>query len=354
MKLKMYKVLHNSLKMGKKGTYAGIAISLLYMLAYYGKEFDVLTFLYYLIVGSSIGFCIAAITTMTDTFVLIWFSRWSRSVSIIQMIATFLLSTAVFYGLINLFSKLLLGYYPEANVIFAASFWTGIASVFIALLYKYIEEKEEKHRIEKQYSELAVVEERKRLARDLHDSISQNLFGISLNLNIVDYMLDNDIARARELVDNLKGMVQEAQTEMRLMIYELRPLELNDQGFQEAVDNLAELYNARFGLNVICQFNGMADNLDNMVQLALYRVLQEAMNNIVRHAEATQVNIDVEIKDEKMTMSIIDNGKGFNPDNFDKAGHYGIKGMMERIRGIDGKFQIYASPGNGTKIIVTI
>lgn len=116
-------------------------------------------------------------------------------------------------------------------------------------------------------------------------------FGINLNLNTLEYLVDKNPDRARAILQQLKSMVQEVQTEMRLMIYELKPLNLQGQDFFEAIDSLLSLYRVRYSLNINSLLRGDNHTVDEGIQLVLYRVIQEALNNIVKHARASSVNL---------------------------------------------------------------
>lgn len=336
----------------RQGALIGIGISLIFMLAYVGLTANIMVWVGYIIFGSMVGFLISlANEVMARLFVAI-FPGYVDYI-FFQMIVTYIVSFITFYGITMLCNLLPFFQIPE-NYIFYVSMGVGIASVMVSLFFISIHEKEEKLRLEKENKELVLVEERNRIARELHDSVSQNLFGINLNLNTLNYLLDQDLGEARQIINQLQEMVQEVQTEMRLMIYELRPLVLKEKGFFEAVESLVNLFQVRYNLDINCQVTGDEGSLDSKVQLALYRVLQESLNNVVKHAKANRVKVVIKVRDGKVELIVQDNGRGFDLKEIDRDDHFGIKSMKERIEQVNGEFNIDSTVGKGTSIEVKI
>ncbi len=258
--------------------------------------------------------------------------------------ATFLIKTTFYlvYGI------------PDWVELFPISLGVGVASIMITFFFMYAEEKEELLRLEQENRELAVMEERNRIARELHDSVSQNIFGIRLNLNTLDFISEKDPRRAHEINRLLQGMVEEVQTELRLMIYELRPADLSEHGFFEALESMVSLFRVRYNLDILIDLKG-DEILDSRKQLALYRVLQESLNNIVKHANATKVNVSLILQQGKGQLLVCDNGKGFtNHDLLDEyeSKHFGLKGMKERVAEMGGEFSVQSDTGVGTMVKV--
>jgi hypothetical protein len=125
---------------------------------------------------------------------------------------------------------------------------------------------------------------------------------------------------------------------MRLMIYELQPAALLKKGFFEAIECLVELFRARYHQNIHCCIEGAEDGIDGRVQLTLYRVLQECLNNVVKHARATEIEIDLKVSESHGELSVRDNGCGFKPESISQAGKLGIEGMEGRMCEIGGDF----------------
>lgn len=234
------------------------------------------------------------------------------------------------------------------------SLGVGILSTIVALFCSFLKEYEDKLNLETENRKLAVIEERNRIARELHDSVSQNLFGMSLKLNTMKYLMATDPEKAVSTIDQLQEMIGEIQAEMRLMIYELQPAALLEKGFFEAIESLVELFKVRYGLDITYRLVGEADKLDSTIQLTIYRVIQEALNNIVKHSKASKSDLILQIIDSHIQLVINDNGLGFELSQADDVKHYGIQGMRERIAAIHGQLNIETSPGRGTTIRATI
>jgi signal transduction histidine kinase len=271
----------------------------------------------------------------------------------LELALSYIISVSIFYFgtfLIKITFYRVYGI-PDWVELFPISLGVGVASVMITFFFLYAEEKEALLRLEKENRELAVVEERNRIARELHDSVSQNIFGISLNLNTLDYIMEKDPARAHEINKLLRGMVEEVQTEMRLMIYELRPVAFSEQGFFEALESMVNLFRVRYNLDIQSDLKG-DEILDSRKQLALYRVLQESLNNIVKHAGATKVRVALSIQQGGGELLIQDNGKGFIVQETEEGKHFGLKVMRERMMEMNGELVIESDAGKGTVVKV--
>ncbi|MCX8130465.1 MAG: sensor histidine kinase [Clostridia bacterium] len=337
---------------GAKGAFAGIVIAMLYMLASFGSKIHLPTISYFLLFGISAGFFISFLAALADRLCKQIFAGFGKYLLIPQLISTYIVSALTFFCLSFIISKVLLGYYPEVMSVFNACFWTGMASLIVALIFKVIEEKEEKLHLEKENRELAVIEERSRIARELHDSVSQNLFGISLSLKTAEFLLDTDMQKTRAIIGQLQGMVQEVQTEMRLMIYELRPLALENKSFFEALENLAGLFRMRYNLDLKYNMKGNEESIGSAAKVTLYRILQESLNNVVKHAQADTVTVTLEINNGTGKMMIKDDGRGCDTVSLPPLGCYGINNMRERIKSLGGQIAVDSSSGKGTTVTV--
>lgn len=150
----------------------------------------------------------------------------------------------------------------------------------------------------------------------------------------------------------MREMVTEALAEMELLVYELQPAVMK-QGFYEALENLCGLYQTRYRLAVSTRFQGVDAGLNPKVQTALYRVTQEALNNVVRHARARSVKVEMDFSAEgKGVLRISDDGQGFDPSASTGEGHYGLAGMGKRVKEIGGEITIESAKNRGTAITV--
>lgn len=141
----------------------------------------------------------------------------------------------------------------------------------------------------------------------------------------------------------------------RLMIYELQPVILQEKGFFEALETLCTRFQTRYGLEIIFRFQGDETKVDQQTQLVLYRVLQEALHNIVKHAQATKAQVILTVPDTGMLRAKIeDNGVGFDVSKPISTGQFGLAGMEKRITEVNGAFSINSVPGKGTTITVRV
>jgi signal transduction histidine kinase len=219
----------------------------------------------------------------------------------------------------------------------------------------------ENARLYEQAQQAAVLEERARLARELHDAVTQTLFSASLLAEALPTSWDRDQEEGEKLLDELKSLNRGALAEMRTLLIELRPSALIEANFGDLLQQLAEAASGREGLPIEVEVN-CACSLPSDVHIALYRIVQEALNNVVKHARASHVYVSLscshcssakfgEIKPREISLQVIDDGQGFTHDqsHHDKLG-LGI--MRERAEDIGANFEIESKPGAGTRITV--
>jgi two-component sensor histidine kinase len=202
---------------------------------------------------------------------------------------------------------------------------------------------------------LAVVEERNRLARELHDSVKQNLFSVTMTASAIRTRID---AMAGVPTD-LKEMVQEvettsrsAQQEMTRLIADLRPESLYAQGLAETLNDFTLLLGAREHLLIYLDVHGNDKLLPPAVAEVLYRVTQEALHNVARHARATRVDVDLRCIPEQVSLTIEDNGVGFDPSEAHKG--LGLGNMRERLTEVGGVLSVESLPGIGTTVVAEV
>lgn len=198
----------------------------------------------------------------------------------------------------------------------------------------------------------AALEERQRLARDLHDSVSQALYGIGLGAQTARRLLEREPARAAEPLDYVLSLTKSAIAEMRALIFELRPNSLEHEGLAVALSRQAEAVAARHGLQVEMALSA-EPALSAEAREALYRIAQEALNNVARHAQATHVRLAMAEDAGAVTLTVEDDGTGFDP-SLPYPGHMGLRSMSERAEQVGGKLEIRSAPGQGTWLSVRI
>lgn len=198
----------------------------------------------------------------------------------------------------------------------------------------------------------AALEERQRLARELHDSVSQALFGIGLGARTARTLLDQDPAKAVAPIDYVLSLAEAGLAEMRALIFELRPEALAQEGLVAALKKQAAAMRARYGIAVEASLPA-AIEAPQPVQEAIYRIAQEALHNIVKHARATTVSVEVAGEGGVTTLRIVDDGVGFDPGG-SFPGHLGLRSMAERAEKLGGALAIASARGEGTTIRVSI
>ncbi|GIV98392.1 MAG: hypothetical protein KatS3mg057_3049 [Herpetosiphonaceae bacterium] len=204
----------------------------------------------------------------------------------------------------------------------------------------------ENARLYEQAQELAALQERQRLARELHDSVSQALYGIVLGAQTARALLSIDPGRAAEPLDYVLSLAEAGLAEMRALIFELRPEALEIEGLAAALAKHATSLRARHGIEV--QISLCAEPaLPFEMKVAVYRIAQEALHNVVKHARATQVAVLLSCDEYAIILEVWDNGQGFDPAAA-FPGHLGLRSMRERAMEFGGTLRIDSAPGKGT------
>jgi PAS domain S-box-containing protein len=205
---------------------------------------------------------------------------------------------------------------------------------------------------------LAALEERQRLARELHDSVSQVLYGIGLGARTASALLARAAitpelkASLAEPLDYILSMAEAGLAEMRALIFELRPDSLEREGLVAALTRQAAALHARHKLEVHTEFCE-EPALSFEAKEALYRIAQESLNNTVKHAKAERVDIRLDVKQGEVILQLTDDGVGFDPQR-EYPGHMGLHSMRERVGKLGGALQIASSPGEGTRLWVCV
>jgi two-component system nitrate/nitrite sensor histidine kinase NarX len=195
---------------------------------------------------------------------------------------------------------------------------------------------------------LAVIEERQRLARNLHDAVNQSLFSAGLIAEVLPRLWERDQVEAQRSLEDLRRLTRGAQAEMRALLAELRPSTLTDSNLGDLLHLLGNALTGRTNIPVNVKVIGVFD-LPAEVQVAFYRVCQEALNNIAKHSKAKQVEIKLSQDGTKIELLIRDDGLGFNPEK-KLSGHYGLGMMGERAESVGAVFSVLSQIGQGTII----
>jgi signal transduction histidine kinase len=210
----------------------------------------------------------------------------------------------------------------------------------------------ENARLYQQAQELAAVEERQRLARELHDSVSQALYGIALGARTARTQLDRDPARAVEPVEYVLSLAEAGLAEMRALIFELRPESLELEGLVAGLEKQAAALRARHHVDVTADLCPEPD-VSLRVKEAISRIAQEALHNTVKHARASHVDLSLSYDNGEIIIEIRDDGAGFDPGG-EFPGHLGLRSMRERAAKFGGTLRIDSEPGAGTRIVASV
>jgi signal transduction histidine kinase len=212
----------------------------------------------------------------------------------------------------------------------------------------------ESARLRQQAQEAAILEERARLARELHDSVTQSLYSLTLLAEGWQRMArKGDLVDIEEPLREAGEIARQALKEMRLMICELRPPDLEEEGLLGALHRRLEAVEKRSGLEARLLADDILDLPDHL-EAELYRIAVEALNNALKHSHATALSVRLRSTDEQLELEIRDNGHGFYPDAPDSGEGMGLSTMRERVRKIGGSLAIRSSPGKGTSVLVTV
>jgi signal transduction histidine kinase len=206
----------------------------------------------------------------------------------------------------------------------------------------------ENARLSAEAQEVAVLEERQRLARELHDSVSQALYGIALGAQTARTLLDRDPDLVAQPLDYVLTQAEAGLSEMRALIFELRPEALETEGLVAALEKQVEALRARHGMTVDAQL-GREPEVSLVAKEAIYRIAQEAMHNTVKHARAERVEVRLDGDAEGITLELRDDGIGFDPGGT-YPGHLGLQTMRERAVRLGGSLAVESMPHQGTRI----
>lgn len=197
---------------------------------------------------------------------------------------------------------------------------------------------------------LAALQERQRLAQNLHDAVNQSLFSAGLIADVLPRLWDRDQDEARKSLDDLRRLTRAAQAEMRALLAELRPSALTDTDLGDLLHLLGNALSGRNNIPVAIKV-AQEITLPAEIQVAFYRICQEALSNITKHAKASRVEIELMHEGGAVELHIRDDGLGFDPAQ-SVAGHYGLSMMRERAEAAGVRLTITSQPGQGTKLVM--
>ena len=199
-------------------------------------------------------------------------------------------------------------------------------------------------------------EERRRLARELHDDTIQSLIALNQQIQLAHMTAPDETSKER--LTTMQNMAEQTVADLRRLTRDLRPIYLEDLGLVPALEMLARDMSKALSLPITFETRGAGRRLPPNTELALYRIAQEGISNVARHAQATQAVVSLTYDSDSICLSIRDNGKGFNvpdsPAEMAPAGHYGLLGIQERAEAIGARLQIQSAAGAGTNLMVSL
>jgi len=198
-------------------------------------------------------------------------------------------------------------------------------------------------------------EERRRVARDIHDGPAQAIANIVFRAEVCERLIDTDAERAKTELKALREHIRSALSEIRKIIFDLRPMALDDLGMVPTIRGILDVLREQYGLFIEIAVTGKERRLEPHIEIGMFRVVQEALNNVVKHAQAASIRVRIEFAANGVTVIVEDDGKGFDvSDEGSPAGHFGIMGMQERVQLLEGKLAIKSAPNGGTRVIVSV
>jgi len=206
---------------------------------------------------------------------------------------------------------------------------------------------------------LAQEEERKRMAREIHDGPAQSLANLVLRTEIAERMLmKQEFQLVQEELMELKSQVRSGLEEIRKIIFNLRPMALDDLGLVPTLRKFVQDFEEKTKIRAVFETAGRELRMPSAMEAAIYRLVQEAFSNALKHASPTYVSLEIRFYPERVEIEIRDNGAGFDVEQAlarsKKGSHYGLIGMSERVELLNGKMDIQSAKGQGTKITISI
>ena len=200
-------------------------------------------------------------------------------------------------------------------------------------------------------------EERMRVSREIHDGPAQSMANVVLKAELCEKLLNIDLSQAKDELNELKDIARNSIKDVRRIIYDLRPMSLDDLGLIPTLQRYIDKFMEETGINVDLMILDNPEEIKPIIEIACFRIIQEALNNASKHSKAKEVLIKIEYAVDKLFIVIKDNGIGFEKDKLKRSKDlrgYGLIGMKERAELLSGKLDIISSLGEGTKVLLTI
>lgn len=211
-------------------------------------------------------------------------------------------------------------------------------------------------RYAEQVEDLTAVNERNHLARELHDSVTQTIFSMTLITRSTRILQERDPDQVPGKLSELQDLAQDALKEMRALVTQLRPLSISEDGLLPVLEKHIEELNRRNAVNISIDVNeAVSLQLDSRQQQEVYRIIQEALNNVIKHSHAQKAQVSFQQSDSFLTIIVSDDGLGFDPKApLQEQFHFGLESMRQRAVESEGELRIESEPGSGTRVVCTI
>jgi len=196
--------------------------------------------------------------------------------------------------------------------------------------------------------------ERQRLSRQMHDGPAQALSNFILQTEIAMRLFDVDAAQAKDELNSLKASAMGTFQKVRNFIFELRPMMLDDLGLVPTVKRYSDAFKEQTTLDVALTVTGNEKRLESYLEVMLFRAIQELLGNAARHSQSTQVKILLDMGDERVRVSVEDNGKGFDPESVQQGNSLGLKLIRERAEMLGGTFELDTAVGRGARVTFAV
>jgi two-component system, NarL family, sensor histidine kinase DegS len=198
--------------------------------------------------------------------------------------------------------------------------------------------------------------ERLWVSRQIHDGPAQTMTNLVLRAEICERLLDLDVARAKSELSGLKSVVNTTLQDTRRFIFDLRPMILDDLGLEPTLRRYIQQFTDKFKVEVGVTINGMNGRLPSQLEVAIFRIVQEALMNVAKHAHANHAQVSIELNGDAVGVTVEDDGTGFNVDDstLNDPKFRGLTTMRQRVEMFGGQFNIDTAPGRGTRVIVNL
>lgn len=202
--------------------------------------------------------------------------------------------------------------------------------------------------------ELAVSRERNRLAREIHDTLAHTLSAITVQLKALDVLITSDPEAARRSLEETQSLTRAGLAEARRALHDLRASPIDDLGLALALQRAASAAAKRAGAALAITLPQQTPSLSPQVEQQIYRIAEEALNNIVRHADARHIRLELRVDPARIGLLVADDGRGFDATSASANGYFGVRGMRERALLIDAALTIDSAPGRGTRVLLSV